>query len=1851
MKLMRSTFFKKYVSLFLIINILGNMVFPTAAWALTSGPSQPEFQGFTPVGTSDMVNTFTGDFNYNIPLMDVGGYPLNIAYTAGGSMDEEASWVGFGWNLNPGSLSRALRGLPDDFAGDEIKKEMNFKTASEFELNYKRKYELVGYGIGSDNKKIQNSVKDEGTNYGFGFTYNNYTGYGFKMGGSYKNFDLSSSSAEGVGFDYNPKFSTCLSKGETKIPFVYHKEVFGSLTLGLSFNSRRGLNALSFKAGATDRLAHFSDASKNIDKDYLATSGYSYSFATPQYSPLISCPMVNASGSLEISFGQESVANYWANSFDFHFQTQALRKEGQSQYIKAYGYMNASAAGDNEDALHDFSREKDGSFATYVPHLPIPSANFDVFNFTAQGYGGNFRGRRNSIYQAKDRTQTNYGGGIDIGGIDFGLAADVKFGINVRLSQNNDKSNVWKDNDIYPTLTQTNTDQFYDESYFKMAGELIPENEMDYFEDFVNYEAIRVHLKNKFFTSIAENRIHGSWGEKDTPLPYKTKRDRRNQHVACLSAKDASKFGFQKEIEDYTGTTIDVVANKYSNVKKISRTEYPAHHNSEFKITKDDGTKYYYGLPVYNTTQVECTFSINGPTTHNPTQCNSQDWACDFSNDLNNGHEKDVRYTNYQPGEDSGNNTNGIDNYYEKTTTPPYAYSYLLTAIISPDYIDRTGDGPTDDDYGTYVKFNYQKLPQKFGWRAPYFGANYNSGLHSLGGSFGDDKASYTYGEKEIWYLHSIETKDQVAEFELSDRDDGYGAIQNQNKCPHEMGTTGINDAAYTRLKKLDKISLYNKLDRYSNALPQLVKTVVFKYNYSLCKRILNNHNSYSCVAPGGVEKNGKLSLSEIQITNGNSLLGQLSSYKFEYAQKRNATTETYTYDENLNPNYDLSSYDRWGNYKKKSSDASNSINPYCIQNNSEQANIYASVWNLSTVQLPSGGKIHIEYEADEYSFVQNKKVMNMMKMAGCTFGLPTASSTLYNQLYMPTGILPYLVFELPKTVQSKDEFKNTYLVDENNNPISSIYFKFFISITTDPSGNNEFVPGYLKSGTHYDINNSDNYGYFIKNGKSFGYLKINCIPIRDVLTIDCEQFIPLLNDKGGANPISQVAWNFTRSNLPRIAYSQPDPTDNGVFQILNSMYTSFVQMHSSNMLQSFNANLRGRNIAQIFEPESSFIRLYGGNSKVGGGYRVKRIVYDDTWQGEASSAPSVYGQEYSYTTIDEKTNKVISSGVASYEPLMGGEENPFRQPIFTEEKLYLSPNIEHLMEEPLGESYFPGAGVGYSKVTVQNINYTKTDLKRNNVGRMEFGFYTAKDYPTITKATDLESYRNRPPFSLVAMSFVATDILTGSEGFCIENNNMHGKPAYEKVYSYTDSEHPISSKEYYYKTENGYVKNVSNRLSNEVNIIDSKGQIKPGTIGVEFELVSDFRERENHVRSFSGKIDMDVISSLSAFLGSLYLGLKFQTTTFRSAVITKSITRSGILDSVVVRDLSSNISTRNLVYDEQSGQVLLTATKNEFEDPIYNFTYPAYWMYPALGGVADNHNIQVSIGTAISNPSQYFNVGDKVLLDPDGDMEIGWVSRLNPLSVTDLVGDGYFLKDYTQIRVLESGNKNTKNVSAGAVVSKQNPIVGSSLQFEKVIASSATEYGDRWKVDCNCGFGVGNAINPFLRGSRNFYRPYKSYAYLGGRSQSRVNNNLNIREDGIMIDFVPFWNLSSNGAWVPGVASNWVSTGEVTNYTPNGQELESVNPLGIYSSAVFGYGYKVPIIVASDARYREIGFENFEDYNYPGCKDRHFTFEEVIATLTQISRNQKQAHTGKSSLKISGANSVSLKKVIENCN
>lgn len=116
--MLRNRILLKAFATFFILEILTSTIVPTLSYALTAGPTAPEATSFEPVDTSDMVNLLTGDLIYNMPLFEVpgpaGGYPLSLSYHAGIQPNLESSWVGLGWTLNPGSISRLVNGYADD---------------------------------------------------------------------------------------------------------------------------------------------------------------------------------------------------------------------------------------------------------------------------------------------------------------------------------------------------------------------------------------------------------------------------------------------------------------------------------------------------------------------------------------------------------------------------------------------------------------------------------------------------------------------------------------------------------------------------------------------------------------------------------------------------------------------------------------------------------------------------------------------------------------------------------------------------------------------------------------------------------------------------------------------------------------------------------------------------------------------------------------------------------------------------------------------------------------------------------------------------------------------------------------------------------------------------------------------------------------------------------------------------------------------------------------------------------------------------------------------------------------------------------------------------------------------------------------------------------------------------------------------------------------------------------------------------------------------------------------------------------------------------------------------------------
>src|SRR5687768_6893046 len=123
MKRIRKSLMKRSFVAFTIIVLLTNVLAPTISYAVTTGPHQPEYISFEDAGATDMVNLLTGDFTFNLPILTVpvgseGGFTIPLSYHAGIGPDQESSWVGLGWNINVGALTRNINGFPDDASGE-----------------------------------------------------------------------------------------------------------------------------------------------------------------------------------------------------------------------------------------------------------------------------------------------------------------------------------------------------------------------------------------------------------------------------------------------------------------------------------------------------------------------------------------------------------------------------------------------------------------------------------------------------------------------------------------------------------------------------------------------------------------------------------------------------------------------------------------------------------------------------------------------------------------------------------------------------------------------------------------------------------------------------------------------------------------------------------------------------------------------------------------------------------------------------------------------------------------------------------------------------------------------------------------------------------------------------------------------------------------------------------------------------------------------------------------------------------------------------------------------------------------------------------------------------------------------------------------------------------------------------------------------------------------------------------------------------------------------------------------------------------------------------------------------------
>lgn len=1756
----------RYFAVFMILNIVFETISPTMALALTSGPSQPEFMGFEPAGSNEMVDLFTGDFKYNIPLMDVDGYPLNLSYHAGSTMESEASWVGLGWSLSPGVLNRMMKGLPDDFKGDEITSVTRMKPfVTTGSGSHKREWSGNNYSL-----SFFVPLYGEGNVDGYGetpsmYVYNNYKGYSvrreYDSHSSYSNAYLFYSSTkgsfttsiessqdglsfgggdiEGVGYAYG-KYSKSSMEGS-----VTNARTGNSTKIISSFVGTRHSPVIHSGKGVISAIpsGNISYAPK-IPFHYTGT-GSSQSLKLGLWSRISTGVSVKGVG-LSASFTSGELKGN--KSFDV-----SLNISKPVQAINSYGFLYNEYATEND--LMDFNRFRDEAVVPEAYNTSYANSTYDIFIASAQGMSSTFRPFRNSLTVMHD-PKTTLSSLSTHNNREIGAPALLIETHEESESNTKGKSGLWKsfmvkaikarafNSAVYPfhssaQLNQSVKDAFIERRYFKEIGDLSAKDE--------DYEAKIGH--NNLISPVLLKT--GSQHDAFSTLTNvsREKRDVRKHHIRSLTGKEASMYGTEQLINLYdpNSFSIDphsrhVSTSSLSINTNISRTSKASglapggviqtqHHLSEISVSSSQGERYIYGIPSYNlyTKKVVFNASDREEGDYIPKDLiNLYPAPNTYSlHPLNKSEAHQVVEYNYS--NEVSKNRRGRDNLSRMEGTPAYASSFLLTNILSPDYVDITGNGPSYDDLGTYTKFNYSKAPD-YGWRTPYCLDPALSGTLSgnISGTtsqahldkgllcdFFDDKGSYDYGVRENYYLHSVESKNFVALFRTSPRSDAMGVIA-------EDGSKGSSGESL----RLDAVELYSKSEilakgSVSNAIP--IKTVHFEYDYSLCP------GTFNTLAANNPNR-GKLTLKKVYFTYGSSKRASLSPYEFRYADNDhdiNGISE-------CNFPYDPASIDRWGNYKPNNGgetgigsqfSLNNTEFPYAEQNK-ELADQYAAAWNLTEVKTPSGSSIRITYEADDYSYVQDQRPSQMCKIFSCADTIPSpdvsVQSTYLNTNWSYLKTEKYLVIDLSSMsagIPASLPLQSANAVLRKHERYYDLYYKCFLKVAEHFTPDKQFFSYHDFVNGYSTIFDTDIHLF----NASYPGNTYTSTSISDNTPVPCYRFAYLkLYSKEGlrsgeyVSPISYSGWNFLRNEIPALAYPGSEPANimapsSGITttQHYNYLQTSINYakedlQHAAN--KEPNRRFYDRNFCMSIYNKKSFVRLRSTNHrKLGGGHRVKRITSEDQWKemtdpintsgyGEKST---VYTQAFNYTT--EKGNQVESSGVASYEPLIGGDENTLRLPYrYTVFQSY-APNNEFIQDMPLSEMLYPSPLVGYSKVTIRMLPDQKSKAPGN--GRTEFEFYTAKDFPIrdetspLTKRTFIKQ-----PAELTLKKFInkldnpnydVVNIFSTAQGNQVKLNDMHGKLRAVSQYGENNPEVPFSRIEYLYKcTQKG---NAGYDLETTALTIDEHNVIRTRTIARDIDITADSRDNinETEIRGESKHhewginitpifvvpyiiIGPDVpVRMKNKLYGSQELG-------YRSATITKVIQEYGILDKVVSTFRGSTTTTENKLWDANTGNVLLTRVTNGYDQPVYHFNYPAYWRYHEMGHEFKRDGIVLHCPqTASVNPTYQppldvstgaldgsllhdpviLTVGDEVLVtDVNTGNTIGdrfWVIRA---PMTQLSAHSYLLVDragktlstanYTMLttshaydlKLIRPINRNKLDASMGQVSSLTDP-------------------------------------------------------------------------------------------------------------------------------------------------------------------------------------------------------------------
>lgn len=1845
--------------------------------------------GFTPGSMNDMVDPFTGDFSYNLPLMDVEGYPLTLNYNANVNMNSDASWVGLGWNLDVGSVNREMRGIPDEFNGDQsltrTVKQLDditsdgFKAGGYVSLGLKKNYFTPKVQLTALWGSYENSYLGLGKTFDIGLQATVALSYSDERGNIAASFGLgyTSDSKGGVGFNRDFGFSAGFGpkEGETGAG--------GSIgaTFGRNFNSRHGLmsktQSFSISAGYTAEPSKSNSAGTKMFSKGDGTSGRSYSAS---YGASTTIMFGTAASTPRLQFSSTSLSNaFFLNAYVGAKSGNLIAKAGAivetynssskmtgSNTISepAYGYLHSGKRANETGGspVMDFNRGTDFEFSERMKNLPFSVQTYDIFHASSSGLNGQFRANRTDVgtyYDASTQGKLNENSVMLVNddikavnvGVLFGAGITIEVGYSTGIQKGEMISGKWGSPINFATIAD-NTE--YDPTaYFKAIGELTPNN-------LTNYTNLGGTSARRFNLTAGSDNINVTSTMDNGASPSVSSGPKPVRATAFIPRTASALFTganvYERTFRYYNNAGIYVTPQNRVGAHRAGN------HISAVQIISGNGGVYTYDIPNYSLISSEVAFSCSGRLV-----------------DATTGQVSYVAST-----DDAISNSLGKSQMFDKTDIPAYPTTFLLTSLVSSDYIDMTGDGPSLDDIGSYHKFDYVKSYDNYKWRFPISGYNssgdpkaiINKGFLSLDS---DDIATYSYGEREVYFPKTIKGKNYVAVFVLEDRKDAFGVIDNK----------GFLDDTKP-LKALDKIMLYNLSDYETNGTNATALQVVdFEYDYSLCLKAPSNKDTY--LTPGSTN-NGKLTLRKIMTYTGASKEMGLSAIEFEY---------------NAGPSYNHLNVDRWGNYKPNNASVPNDLYPYAVQDETN-ANTYAAYWKLSKITTPGGGEMIINYEADSYGYVQNKRAMRQFEIAGMmdlykyhsvinTNYWTTQSSDLspefrndsfnpnpdfvveqfrkkygeFKKNLMPNNVI---VFRLDQSISSSlnmtdanKKVKDDYFKDPSKGPnsyLQELYFNIYAEVK---SGIQEMIPCFVKIAPDYPQlfqdwsggmdNNLYSIGVMPPNSSTsdyeYGYVVLEMINVGKIEETKKKE----KKDKDILilHPVQRFGIDFIRQNLPDIVYGACKTCEGELSVDKKALFGN----------EMYEYIITKGNYLRNLTPTRSFVRLFEpDNKKMGGNARVKSIQLNDQWvemSGEESITDGTYGWSYLYP------ERYKTGGVAAYEPRQGMDENPLYEWDSYYDFAKKFPDELNFNVMPLAQQLYPSEVVGYEKVRI-----SMTGHGASGKGETEFNFHTNKEekYRTVARASDIDKSQKINEKSFFTGQTV--DLFGFSQGYSVITNDFHGKPI--DVTLKDPQGNSISNTQYEYY-----------ELGEKIPMIDRKGHIENESVAQEFDIHLDSRYIHDESKFKMAGLTVGFTWSIPPKISlSPFYTQNSRERGFYSLNLLKHINYSAVVKSAKTTYMASENTASSLMYDKYTGEIVLSSLDDEFNDRLYSLTYPSHWAYPNLREVQSSYpanstgtlNSTSGLLSATYDLSEFYAPGDLIELSNGSSTSTGYILSISPgssggstaylVTTTGAVFNAFSGAVTFQMKTANRKNRLTESMQF--MLTKKPFIITPGLDFhfptdnttEEIISSYAITYKDKNNIG-ECSTKLENQyINLFANGAKG--DPVLETVLSWQCERKNEMHNQKTRFDGAYLDFKPFYAMDVYNVWTRidksnypfsgnGTFQKWRKSTIPTRFDRYGNPIEMRNATGNHLTSITVTNTKIadlPIAQAMNANATDIAFDGFETYTYyPSFYGTYFNFQ-IPSTNSLVSTVR---HSGKTSLKLTASQTASYTSTITaNC-